>query len=80
MQNNGQDRSLRAAARLQGWNPRQNDSYAQVAEWWAIDAEYNYTPDESSEVFTSVADNATFQYFSDENNFVIDQRGFSVSL
>ncbi|KAI9733149.1 MAG: hypothetical protein M1834_003696, partial [Cirrosporium novae-zelandiae] len=80
LQNNGQDRSIRAGARLMGWNPRQNDSYSQVAEWWTIDSEFIYTPDESSEVFTAVANNATFQYFSDENNFVIDQRGFSAMI
>jgi hypothetical protein len=34
-------------------------------------------PSESSEVYTSVAENATFNYFSEENLFVYDQRGFA---
>lgn len=76
LQHNIQDRSFRAGLRLQGWDPAKNDSYRQTAEWWLFDGEFIYTPSESSEVFTSVAENATFNYFSEENLFVYDQRAF----
>ena len=45
-----------------------------------FDGEFVYTPSESSEVFTSVAENATFNYFSEENLFVYDQRGFATII
>lgn len=73
---NLQDHSCRTALMLEGWNPS-GDPYKQVIEWWNVDGEYAYAPEESSLVFTEVAANATFQYFSDENQFVYDQRGFS---
>ncbi|PLB39853.1 amine oxidase [Aspergillus candidus] len=77
LQNNIQDRSFRAGLRLQGWDPAKDDSYRQTAEWWLFDGEFAYTPSESSQIYTSVAENATFNYFSEENLFVYDQRGFA---
>ncbi|KAJ5597436.1 hypothetical protein N7537_007520 [Penicillium hordei] len=80
LKDNIQDRSFRAGLRLHGWDPAKNDSYRQTAEWWLFDGEFVYTPSESSEVFTSVAENATFNYFSEENLFVYDQRGFATII
>ncbi|KAL4809470.1 amine oxidase [Aspergillus unguis] len=80
LQHNLQDRSFRAGLRLQGWDPAKNDSHRQTAEWWLFDGEYAYTPEQSSEIFTAVADNATFGYFSEENKFVYDQRGFAALI
>lgn len=80
LKHNIQDRSFRAALRLQGWDPAKNDSHRQAAEWWLFDGEFAYTPGESSEIFTSVAENATFDYFSEENLFVFDQRGFATII
>ena len=39
-----------------------------------------YTPDESSQLFGVTNFNLTFNQFSDENNFVIDQRGFNTFI
>ncbi|KAJ5393288.1 uncharacterized protein N7487_010929 [Penicillium crustosum] len=80
LKDNLQDRSFRAGLRLQGWDPAKDDSYRQTAEWWLFDGEFVYTPSESSEIFTSVAENATFNYFSEENLFVYDQRGFATII
>lgn len=80
LKDNIQDRSFRAGLRLHDWDPAKNDSYRQTAEWWLFDGEFVYTPSESSEVFTSVAENATFNYFSEENLFVYDQRGFATII
>ncbi|KAL2809270.1 amine oxidase [Aspergillus granulosus] len=78
--NNLQDRAFRAGFRLQGWDPLKNDSYRQTAEWWLFDGEFIYHPEESSEIFTSVAENATFNYYSPDNLFVYDQRGFATII
>jgi polyamine oxidase len=43
--NNLQDRTFRAAFRLQGWDPAKNDSYRQTAEWWLFDGEFVYKPE-----------------------------------
>lgn len=78
LKENWQDKTFRGGLRLVGWNPEENDPHAQVAEWFSIDGEFAYTPEESSMIYTSVAENATFQYFSEDNLFVYDQRGFSM--
>jgi polyamine oxidase len=41
----------------------------------AKDGEQAYTPEESSLVFGAAVSNFTFLQYSDENNFIIDQRG-----
>jgi polyamine oxidase len=49
--------------------------------WFAnlySDGEQALTPDESSLVFGAAVSNFTFLQFSDENNFVLDQRGHNV--
>ena len=77
LKHNIQDRTFRAGLRLQGWDPAKEDSHRQALEWWLFDGEFAYNPSESSEMYTSVAENATFNYFSEENLFVYDQRGFA---
>ncbi|KAF3490815.1 polyamine oxidase [Arthroderma uncinatum] len=80
LKENVQDKTLRAALRLVGWNPAPDNSHAQLAEWFGCDFESSYTPEENSAVFSSVADNATFAHFSDDNLFVYDQRGYSTII
>lgn len=45
---NLQDRSMRSALSIAGWNPKK-DMNAQAAEWWEFDWEYSYPPDQSSQ-------------------------------
>lgn len=77
LKNNIQDKTVRAALRFMGWNPAANNAHAQFADWFGSDFESSFTPEENSAVFSSVADNATFKHFSDDNLFVYDQRGYS---
>ncbi|MCJ1365722.1 hypothetical protein MMC16_004847 [Acarospora aff. strigata] len=67
LKKNLQDRSLRAGLSLAGWNPRK-DMEAQAVEWWSLDWEYASTP------------NTTYYQFSNENNFVFDERGFNAFI
>jgi polyamine oxidase len=53
---------------------------AQAVEWWEWDWETSYSPEESSFVFGITGYNLTFYQYSDENNFVVDQRGFNTWL
>lgn len=80
LKDNIQDRTARGGLRLADWNPERNDSHAQLAEWFNFDSEFIYGPEESSQLFTSVSENATFQYFSEDNLFVYDERGFGKLL
>ncbi|KAH8701862.1 amine oxidase [Talaromyces proteolyticus] len=73
---NLQDQTARTGLSLAGWKPKQNMA-AQAVEWWEWDWESAYSPEESSLVFGVAGNNVTFNYFSDANNFVFDQRGFS---
>ncbi|KAI0016095.1 amine oxidase [Xylariomycetidae sp. FL0641] len=73
---NLQDSSMRAALAVAGWKPRQ-DMRAQAAEWWFWDWDAAQSPDESGWVFGVAAENASFYQWSDENNLVVDQRGFN---
>jgi polyamine oxidase len=77
--NNLQDRSIRAGLMLAGWKPLASDNpmAEQAVEWWSFDFEYATTPEESSELFAITNYNTTFYQWSDQNNFVFDQRGFS---
>ncbi|KAK0390645.1 hypothetical protein NLU13_0149 [Sarocladium strictum] len=74
---NIQDRTFRQGLSLAGWNPgrRKYPQAADAVEWWLYDGEQAYTPDESSMVFNAAVSNFTFEQFSAENNFVVDQRG-----
>ncbi|EZF68561.1 hypothetical protein H105_08892 [Trichophyton soudanense CBS 452.61] len=80
LKNNIQDKTVRAALRFMGWNPAANNAHAQFADWFSSDFESSFTPEENSAVFSSVADNATFKHFSDDNLFVYDQRGYSTFI
>ncbi|KAF2465287.1 amine oxidase [Lindgomyces ingoldianus] len=76
---NLQDQSTRTGLSLAGWKPKKNMA-AQAVEWWEWDWETSYSPDESSLVFGITGYNLTFYQFSEENNFVIDQRGFNTLI
>ncbi|KAF2801670.1 polyamine oxidase [Mytilinidion resinicola] len=76
LKDNLQDTSMRAGLGLKGFKPKKNMA-AQAAEWWSWDWETAYPPEQSSLVFGVTGNNATFYQFSDDNNFVIDQRGFN---
>ncbi|KAF2656312.1 polyamine oxidase-like protein [Lophiostoma macrostomum CBS 122681] len=76
---NLQDTSMRAGISLAGFKPKKN-MMAQAVEWWEWDWETSYSPDESSFVFGITGYNLTFYQYSDENNFVVDQRGFNTWL
>ncbi|KAI3338005.1 flavin-containing amine oxidoreductase-domain containing protein [Ustulina deusta] len=79
LKDNLQDPTLRAGLSLIGWKPSQREYPAQseAIEWWLYDGEQAVTPEDSSLVFNAAVSNFTFVQFSDENNFVIDQRGHS---
>ncbi|KAF2093608.1 putative flavin-containing polyamine oxidase [Rhizodiscina lignyota] len=76
---NLQDRTVRSGLSLAEWKPRLKDDMmaAYAVEWWEWDWETSYTPDESGLVFGITGFNATFYQYSDENNYVWDQRGFN---
>ncbi|KAM0542365.1 hypothetical protein ACHAPJ_012831 [Fusarium lateritium] len=80
MLDNLQDTSVRAALRTAGWRPEKSDMHAQAADWWGWDFESAWTPDESGLQFGIAGGNATFGYFSNVSNLVIDQRGFSTFI
>ncbi|OKL60715.1 hypothetical protein UA08_03983 [Talaromyces atroroseus] len=56
------------------------DMKMQAVEWWEWDWEYAYEPDQSSLVFDIMNYNTSFCQWSNENNFVWDQRGFNTWL
>ncbi|KAI9750837.1 MAG: chorismate mutase aro7 [Chaenotheca gracillima] len=76
---NLQDRSFRAGLRLADWVPKQ-DMEAQAVEWFEMDWEYSFSPLESSQEFLITNYNQTFYQYSDENNYVYDQRGFNTFI
>ncbi|KAI1378388.1 putative flavin-containing polyamine oxidase [Hypoxylon crocopeplum] len=73
---NLQDTSMRAAFSVAGWKPKK-DMRAQAIEWWSWDWETSWPPEQSGFLFGIAGYNLTFYQFSDENNFVWDQRGFN---
>ncbi|ORY68510.1 putative flavin-containing polyamine oxidase [Pseudomassariella vexata] len=79
LKDNLQDTSARAGFSLAGWKPKKDMKY-QAVEWWEWDWETSYTPEESGFLFGITGYNLTFYQFSDENNFVFDQRGFNTWL
>ncbi|CEJ92889.1 hypothetical protein VHEMI08516 [[Torrubiella] hemipterigena] len=74
--NNEQDQTARAALALAGWNPKHSDMAAQAVEWFNFDWEDAQTPEVSSAIFGAAGANLTFNQFSDENNLVVDPRGY----
>ena len=75
---NLQDTSVRTGLSLAGWRPR--DMHAEAAEWWSWDFNAGQPPEVSSLLFGVAGENVTFNYFSDENNFVWDQRGLNTYI
>ncbi|KAK7435148.1 hypothetical protein VKT23_019840 [Stygiomarasmius scandens] len=73
---NLQDTSMRAGFGISGWKAKK-DMAMQAVEWWEWDWETAHTPDQSAFVFGIAGFNSTFYQFSDENNYVFDQRGFN---
>lgn len=76
---NLQDTSARAGLSLAGWKPKQDMKKA-AAEWWQWDWDASYSPDQSSFVFGITGDNLTFNQYGEDNNFVVDPRGFNAWL
>ncbi|KAJ2968877.1 hypothetical protein NQ176_g8960 [Zarea fungicola] len=74
---NIQDQTARAGLALAGWNPKHSDMAAQAVEWWNWDWEDAAPPEQSSLIFGVAGSNLTFNQFSDENNLVIDPRGYN---
>ncbi|KAF7717069.1 Uncharacterized protein PECH_000775 [Penicillium ucsense] len=74
---NGQDQTARTGLALAGWRPKVDDMTRQAVEWWEWDWEDAYSPEESSFIYGVAGSNLTFNQFSDENNYVWDQRGYS---
>ncbi|GAW27390.1 putative flavin containing polyamine [Rosellinia necatrix] len=77
LKENQQDPTVRAGLSLVGWKPSQRKypAASEAVEWWMYDGEQAITPEDSSLVFNAAVSNFTFLQFSNENNFVIDQRG-----
>ncbi|KAF2464918.1 putative flavin-containing polyamine oxidase [Lindgomyces ingoldianus] len=75
---NIQDRSLRAGLQSQGWYPTSPNMLA--AEFYFIEYELAQTADVSSELFAVVSGNSSFGQFSEDNLFILDQRGFSTFI
>ncbi|KAK6949941.1 hypothetical protein Daesc_008264 [Daldinia eschscholtzii] len=73
---NLQDTSMRAGFSVAGWKPKK-DMRAQALEWWEWDWETAWPPEQSGLLFGIAGYNLTYYQFSDENNFVWDQRGFN---
>ncbi|ERS95300.1 polyamine oxidase (propane-1,3-diamine-forming) [Sporothrix schenckii 1099-18] len=76
---NLQDTSARVGFSLADWKPKK-DMHAQAVEFWNWDWETAYAPEDCSFVFGVSGNNLTFNQFSDENNYVWDQRGFNTFL
>ncbi|KAI8626105.1 amine oxidase [Xylariaceae sp. FL1651] len=76
---NLQDSSMRAGYSLAGWKPKK-DMHAQAVEWWVWDFETAWPPEQSGFLYGITGYNLTFYQWSDENNFVWDQRGFNAFI
>ncbi|KAI9375817.1 amine oxidase [Aspergillus egyptiacus] len=77
---NLQDMTARSGLALAGWRPRHDDMAAQAVEWWNWDWEGASSPETSSFVFGIAGENLTFHQFGDENNLVLDARGYSAII
>ncbi|KAI2637284.1 amine oxidase [Xylaria nigripes] len=76
---NLQDTSMRAALSVAGWKPKK-DMRAQAIEWWNWDWEAAQSPEDSGLLYGISGYNLSFYQWSDENNFVTDQRGFNALI
>ncbi|KAI1326643.1 amine oxidase [Xylariaceae sp. FL0255] len=76
---NLQDTSARAGFSLAGWKPKK-DMKKQAVEWWNWDFETAWDPEQSGFVYGVTGYNLTFYQYSDENNYVWDQRGFNAFI
>ncbi|BCR88847.1 putative flavin containing polyamine oxidase [Aspergillus chevalieri] len=73
---NLQDQTARTGLAVAGWRPRKDDMAAQAVEWWSWDWEDAFSPETSSFVFGMAGENLTFNQFGEDNNLVIDPRGY----
>ncbi|KAJ0376881.1 hypothetical protein COL26b_004936 [Colletotrichum chrysophilum] len=73
---NQQDRSARAGLAIANWKPG-SEPLAQAIEWSSIDFEYANPPEKTSQQYSVVNTNTSFQRWADENNLVHDARGFA---
>ncbi|POS72900.1 N1-acetylpolyamine oxidase [Diaporthe helianthi] len=76
---NLQDTSACAGLSAEGWKPRRDMKKA-AAEWWQWDWDASYPPEQSSLVFGITGDNLTFNQYGQDNNFVVEPRGFNAWL
>ena len=75
---NLEDLSFAQALGLHGWTPK--TSYERVAEWSAFDLNTGDTPSATSMIQTAINDKMTLDYWSDEEQFVTDQRGYATPV
>ncbi|KAA8642027.1 hypothetical protein EYZ11_006439 [Aspergillus tanneri] len=80
LKDNLQDQSAEAGLALAGWKPKSDDMEAQAVDWWKWDFEDAFSPLESSLMYGCASDNLTSNGFSDQDNFVTDQRGFNTII
>ncbi|RDA91848.1 hypothetical protein CP533_3683 [Ophiocordyceps camponoti-saundersi (nom. inval.)] len=80
LQENLQDQSVRTGLSLSGWNPKHDDMAAQAAESWGWDWEAAFPPEHSSMIFGMASDNLTFSQYNEDNNLVIDARGYDAII
>lgn len=81
LSNNLQDLSVAAGLASAGWRPRVvGDMHRQAVGWWMWDFEAASAPDLSSLVFGVAGSNLSYNQWSDENNFVLEPRGFNTWL
>ncbi|KAI9933929.1 hypothetical protein ASPWEDRAFT_106112 [Aspergillus wentii DTO 134E9] len=74
---NLQDMTARSGLSLAGWKPSKSDMAAQAVEWWEWDWEDAFSPETSSFVFGAAGENLTFNQFGEDNNLVMDPRGYA---
>jgi len=53
LSHNLQDRSYRVGLSLADWKPKKN-MQQQAVEWWEFDWEYSYSPEQSSQTWSTV--------------------------
>ena len=72
---NLEDLSFAQGLSLREWSPQ--TPYEKVAEWWAFDFGAADIPSASSMIYTAMVNKAIFIDWSDEKQFVTDQRGYA---